>query len=115
MTIAQSYILGYLHENINRKVAQRELQLHLDVSHPTVAGILSRLEAKGLIKCKFDDEDKRIKNVYLAENESNINEAMKIFRENTERRFGQNLTAKEKKELRVLLNKILDDFKTSEE
>lgn len=51
----------------NTVMSQRNLELVMNVSHPTVVGILAGLEGRGLVKCAFDAEDKRIKNVYLTE------------------------------------------------
>lgn len=64
LTFVQGRILLYLHE-AGGVCAQCDLERHLDVSHPAVAGILRRMEVKKLLRCAFDARDKRVKNVYL--------------------------------------------------
>lgn len=41
------------------------MEEYFQVTHPTIIGILKRLESKGLITSEYDTVDKRIKNVYL--------------------------------------------------
>lgn len=47
--------------------SQKELEEQMGVTHPTVVGLIKRLEGKGLVRCGFDSRDKRVKSVYLTE------------------------------------------------
>lgn len=66
MTLSQGRVLAYLYERRGEKIAQRELEDYFQVSHPTINGILKRLESKGYVQSEVDDLDKRVKNVYLS-------------------------------------------------
>lgn len=66
MTLSQGRVLAYLYERRGEKTAQRELEDYFQVSHPTINGILKRLESKGYVQSEVDDLDKRVKNVYLS-------------------------------------------------
>lgn len=41
--------------------SQKELEEQMGVTHPTVVGLIKRLEGKGLVRCGFDSRDKRVK------------------------------------------------------
>ena len=63
LTFAQSRVFAYLQEK-GGQATQKEIEVFLDVSHPTVVGIVSRMEQNGYVTC-FQDADKRNKNVKL--------------------------------------------------
>lgn len=46
------------------QATQKEIEVFLDVSHPTVVGVVSRMEQNGYVVC-WMDEDRRNKNVKL--------------------------------------------------
>ena len=43
----------------------RDLEAKFDLTHPTVSGILSRLEAGGYLELKPDEHDRRFKRIFL--------------------------------------------------
>lgn len=63
LTFAQSRVFAYLQEK-GGQATQKEIEVFLGVSHPTVVGIVSRMEFNGYVTC-WQDEDKRNKNVKL--------------------------------------------------
>ena len=62
LTPAQARILGYLFHYETPPCA-RDLEEFFELSHPTVSGLLSRMEAKGFIRMEPDEKDKRIKRI----------------------------------------------------
>lgn len=60
LTLTQSRVLGYLNRN-GGQATQKEIEGFLQVSHPTVAGIISRMEQNGFVRCWLDPADKRSK------------------------------------------------------
>lgn len=109
LTATQTYTLIYLfraHEE-GRTVYQRNIEVDMDISNPTVTGILNRLEAKGLIERKINTADARVKNIEVTPKALALD---KILRE----RFAENdaalvacLDDAEKKQLVELLERIL--------
>ncbi len=65
LTIAQSRVLLYLGDQPDQTATQRELEAHLRVSHATVHGLLSRMEAKGLVRVRPSAADRRMRIVRL--------------------------------------------------
>ena len=49
LTLAQGRVLDYISKNKKREVNQKEIEKEFNISHPTVSGIISRLESNGFI------------------------------------------------------------------
>ena len=50
LTLSQARVLKYISDKGGR-VAQKSIEDHLGVSHPTVVGIVSRMEKNGYLRC----------------------------------------------------------------
>ncbi len=66
LTLAQSRVFAFLHTN-GGQATQKEIEVFLEVSHPTVVGIVSRMEQNGHVTTWIDEQDKRNKIVKLTE------------------------------------------------
>ena len=60
LTLTQSRVLVYLDQH-GGQATQKEIESFLQVSHPTVAGVIGRMEQKGFVSCCADPADKRSK------------------------------------------------------
>lgn len=67
LTSTQSHVLRYLSEHEDRVVYPRDIERRFGLTHPTVSGVLQRLEAKQLICCTADPDDRRCKRVTLTD------------------------------------------------
>lgn len=75
LTLAQSRVLAFL-DSRGGQTTQKEIEVHLEVSHPTVVGIISRMEKNGHLRCWVDETDKRNKIVALTEQAKALGEEM---------------------------------------
>ena len=66
LTSAQGHIIGYLTHAKDPPCA-RDLENFFRLSHPTVSGLLSRMESKGFVELRPDEQDRRMKRVVLLE------------------------------------------------
>lgn len=66
ITIMQSWVLLYL-KDTKECCTYKELEKEFEVSQPTMAGIISRLEQKELVTKVRDDKDKRVKKVRISD------------------------------------------------
>ena len=66
LTAAQGPILGYLSRSASPP-CPRDIEQEFHLTHPTVSGLLSRLEKKGFIEMLPDEADRRIKRIHLLE------------------------------------------------
>lgn len=71
LTFTQSRVFAFLHEK-GGLATQKEVELFLEVSHPTVVGIISRMEQNGYVETWFDEKDKRNKCIKLTKKAEEI-------------------------------------------
>lgn len=76
VTAAQGRVLVYLISRDGELVSQKDVEQYLGVSHTTAKGIVRRLEEKDLVKTSFDNEDGRVKNIYLTERSRMMDQAV---------------------------------------
>lgn len=111
LTSSQVRVLKYLRGRGGERTTQRELQQYLKVSHPTVVGIVQRLESKGFVRTEFDGEDKRNKYLYLTEKEAELFEQMKSSHENLEHLLTRGMTKEQIEHLKELLTIVYENVK----
>lgn len=110
LTFSQFIVLDYLGKHREGKVTQKDISQALQLKHSTVIGILKRLEAKEMVQCIVDRENKRYRNVLLTKKAVDSLEEMYRHREEMEKRLVSKLTKEEEEELRILLSKVLHSF-----
>lgn len=106
VTLRQLRILGYLHDNKDKLVTQKELEEELQVSHPTVVGILKRLEKKGLIQTFLNPNKKTMKIVTLIEYEAELFKNINKEKEKFENKLLTGFTDDEKAQLEEFLIRL---------
>ena len=65
LTGQQSFVLRFLSEHTGEPVYARDIEKRFNLTHPTVSGILQRLEAKGFLASEPDAADRRCKRVTM--------------------------------------------------
>ena len=98
-TLAQASVLLYLFENRKKKITQQNIQSALLLSHPTITGLMKRLEAKGFIARMNNPEDCRCKFVSLTEKGFMIERSLK---ENIKSMEARSLNGLEPEELNTM-------------
>lgn len=94
-----------------KDVFQKDIEKELDLSNPTVTGIVKRLEEKEMIKRIPSSEDARYKCLTLTENGMDIiHECMDFGVNYIEKKLTKNMTEEELNTLRTLLNRIIDNM-----
>lgn len=75
LTGAQGHIMAYL-AHAKTPPCPRDLEAEFQLTHPTVSGLLSRLEQKGFIALRTDPDDRRCKRIYVLEKGQQCHELM---------------------------------------
>lgn len=109
LTAAQSHILCYITYRKNPPCA-RDIEEAFQLSHPTVSGILSRLEQKDFIEMRPDELDRRCKRIYIREKGLQLDEMMHQTVRSTEERMVQGFTEDEKAQFADLLRRAIDNM-----
>lgn len=109
LTAAQSHILCYITYRKSPPCA-RDIEEAFQLSHPTVSGILSRLEQKEFIEMRPDEQDRRCKRIYILEKGLQLDELMRQVIHSTEEKMVQNFTEEEKTQFSDLLRRAIDNL-----
>lgn len=116
LTVSQSDVLRYLHHAKYKgfSISQKDIEKHLNISNPTVSGILDRLEDKGFINRINDPDDNRKKLIIQTEKADHLNN-MIIEKFNTFDEYMLScLDEEEKNQLFNSLEKIIVHLKKGE-
>ena len=105
LTFSQSQVLLFLRLN-EGKLSQKKLQDMMRCSHPTMVGLIQRLEANGFVRTYTDEEDKRYKNVELTDKALAFGNDMRKTREQNEKQMVKGLKKEEKEILLDLLDRV---------
>lgn len=109
LTLAQSQVLAFLASQ-GGQATQKEIEVFLEVSHPTVVGIISRMEQNGHLRCWIDKNDKRNKIVVMTEQAKALGDEMKQRVAANERRLLASLSEEEIAQLKQMLLTIYNNL-----
>lgn len=105
LTTSQCRVFLYLSSR-GGQGTQKEIETFLGVSHPTVVGLVSRMEQNGYVMC-WPCEDGRNKNVKLTPKAEDIDKEMKKNKQVNEQKLLEPLSLEESEKLRDLLLKVV--------
>lgn len=106
LTAAQGHIMGYLCRQ-TEPPCPRDIEEAFHLSHPTVSGILSRLEQKGFILLRTDPNDRRCKRIYIQPKGQECHDTMHQTILGIEDRLVQNFTPEEKEQFAAMLQRAI--------
>lgn len=75
LTFPQSRVLAVLHDS-GGKMTQKELECSLEVSHPTVTGLVSRMQKQGFLDTRQSETDRRYKIITLTDKARSVGEEL---------------------------------------
>lgn len=101
LTMSQSRVLVYLRSR-DGQATQKEIETFLDVAHPTVVGLVSRMEQNGYVTC-WPCEDGRNKYVKLTPQAEAIDKDMQENMHANEEMLLAPLSPEDRERLRDLL------------
>lgn len=109
LTAAQGHIMGFI---THRKTppCPKDIEEAFQLSHPTVSGILSRLEQKGFIEIRPDETDRRCKRIYLLDKGRELDETMHRTIAETEEKLVRDFTEPERQQFAALLSRAIDNL-----
>lgn len=111
LTISQIRYLGFMYESGRERTPFKLLEKEFDVAQPTVAGIMRRLEKKGLVSTLSNAEDSRAKDASLTPAGKRIFENGKKHKKEMESLLTAGFSPQECKELRRMLIILRDSVR----
>ncbi len=109
LTASQGPILGYIAHRTSSPCA-RDIEEEFHLSHPTVSGLLSRLEKKGFIEFFPDENDRRCKRIRLQNKGQQCIEIMHHVIQENERVMVQGFTEEERELFFSFLNRAIHNM-----
>lgn len=109
LTLAQSRVLTFLYGRDGR-ATQKEIEEFMEVSHPTVVGIVSRMEQSGYVTTWIDPKNKRNKMVQLTPQANREGETLDATIRAQEARMLRGLTPEQVAQLEQLLLAIYQNL-----
>lgn len=110
MTASQSRVLHFIRFS-GGVTTQKQIEDFLEVSHPTVVGLLSRMQKSGYIECGYDDTHGKNKIVRETAKAVAFDESMRAFFDSANAELLEGLTQDEKDELMRLLEILYENVK----
>ena len=112
LTAAQGHIMGFIHHSKQPPCA-KDIEAAFQLSHPTVSGLLARLEKKGFIELRPDETDRRVKRIYTQEKGQRLHEMVHEAIGRNEQRLVQDFTEEEKRVFQELLLRAIHNMGAS--
>ena len=109
LTAAQGHIMGFLARS-KEPPCPRDIEEAFHLSHPTVSGLLSRLEKKEFIAIRPDASDRRCKRIYILPKGEACNQQMRSTIQDIEDRLVQDFTPKEQETFIRLLDRAIQNM-----
>lgn len=115
LTLSQTHVLLFLGEAKNKSLTQKELEVLTQVSHPTINGIVTRLENNGFVTTEISKSGRLSKTVKLTKRAIKILDIFSSSRNIVEVLLNKNLTEKETITLKQLLDKVFKGLENTED
>ena len=109
LTAAQGHIMGYLAHR-QTPPCPRDLEEAFHLSHPTVSGLLARLEKKGFISLQPDEQDRRCKRIHILPKGRQCHQHMHETIMGIENKIVQDFTPEEKALFSRFLNRAIENL-----
>ncbi len=110
LTSAQVFTLHFLCKNEKKDICQKDIEAFFGLSHATVSGIISRLEAKGFIESVSAQDDRRKKLILPTEKAKKCDSIVEERIRETEELLLKNFSEQEKETLFMYILRMLDNI-----
>ncbi len=109
LTSAQGHILGFAKLQ-KTPPCPKDIEEAFHLSHPTVSGLLQRMEKKGFIEMRTDAKDRRCKRIYVLPKGQECTETLYQTILATEEKLVQGFTEEERALFRSLLERTVTNM-----
>ena len=109
LTAAQGHIMGFI---AHRKTppCPKDIEDTFHLSHPTVSGLLARLEKKGFLEFRQDTQDRRCKRIHMLPKSREVSETMRNTMASMEEQLVSGFTQEEKDQFYSLLCRAIENL-----
>lgn len=111
ITYTQATVIGYLSMHKGDEICQKDLEIGLGLTHPTLNSILSRLEDKELIQTEPLSSDRRYKKIALTTKSEEMHVVIKEKIMKISNRVFQGFDSEEQLLLGRMIEKSINNLK----
>lgn len=109
LTASQGRLMAFVVHRGEQPTYAKDVEAGLHLAHPTVSGLLSRLEQKGFLKLKTDLHDRRSRQILISEKGRACFETMHGVILENESRIVQGFSPEEREQFAALLQRAIDN------
>lgn len=109
LTASQGHIMAFLAHQ-KEPLCPKDIEDAFHLTHPTVSGLLARMERKGFIELRPDSRDRRCKRIHILEKGWDCHALMHQTIESTEDSIVREFTPEEKEQFAALLQRAIDNM-----
>lgn len=113
-TPTQMQIVGYILDNIDREIYQKDLEDCLNLRRATISDVLQRMEKNGVIKREIDSNDTRTKKILLTQKSRTFFESGRNRMKELENIAIRNISHEELKTFSNVINKMIENMNMRE-
>ena len=115
LTSSQARVLGYLCCRTERQetVYPRDIERHFRFTHPTVSGLLQRLETKGYLSSEPSTEDRRCKQILVTKRAMEAHQQVLDQLAASEQRLVSDMSRAEITQLQSFLDRMIQNLSAS--
>ena len=109
LTAAQGRLMAFVVHRGEQPTYAKDVEAELHLTHPTVSGLLSRLEQKGFLELKTDPNDRRSRQIIISGKGLACHERMHAVITENESRIVQGFTQEEKTLFTQFLQRAIEN------
>ena len=109
LTAAQGRVVAFV-IHAQEPPCPRDIEQAFHLSHPTVSGLLSRLEQKGFLESRTDPQDRRCRRIYILPKGVETFDKMHQAIGEIEERIVQDFTPEERKQFVWLMRRAIHNM-----
>ncbi len=106
LTVMHGWIIGYLYDNLEKEIFQKDIETQFSIGRSTVTGILKLMEKKGYIIRESVSYDARLKKLVLTELGKEINKKTRDSIDTMDKEITSCFTKEETEEFLCLAKKL---------
>ena len=110
LTSTQSFILHQLVLHECEQIYPKDIEMRFHLTHPTVSGVLQRLEAKDFVVLEPDRDDRRCKRIHVSEKALTCDGQIHDYIEALEKQMVQDFTPEEQAQFSSLLDRAIQNL-----
>jgi MarR family transcriptional repressor of mepA len=111
LTVSQFGVICFLQQHQGERIYIKKIGEVFNLTHPTVVGLINRLEEKGFVQTAQDPGNKKYRIISLTQKGLAIKARMDSGRDEMEHLILKGFSDEETKEFKRLLDKALDNIK----